>query len=187
MSFDPFAATLDEAMAHADPLAIARWGGAQQLIARREFYEQHPLDGIAICCRSDLTAPEWLARAYLRGFDKVLRCEVASWDSAFGVPVPKGTNLARARARRRMRVAIWNDVLATVQSCPNRPLNEVIEAVGRKHGAGRTLADDLYREAIKMMGFGAAKLRRAAAGRSVGTTADLPARTRKLAGIQHKR
>jgi hypothetical protein len=104
MTFDPFTATLEEAKAQpdawADHGAVLRWGAAQQINSDREELEKSPIDGVARCVRAGLVAPNWLAYAFLRQYGKVLRCEVASWDEAFGPPFAPGKHLSTYRLQR---------------------------------------------------------------------------------------
>jgi hypothetical protein len=104
MTFDPFISTLEEAKAQPDAWAehgaVLRWGAAQQINSDREELEKSPIDGVARCVRAGLVAPNWLAYAFLRQYGKVLRCEVASWDEAFGPPFAPGKHLSTYRLQR---------------------------------------------------------------------------------------
>ena len=82
--FDPFTATLAEAKMQPDPYAIHRWGAAQLILAKRAYFERHPIEGVSSCVRHRLVAPDWLAGLFIRQYDKVLNCEVLTWDEAFG-------------------------------------------------------------------------------------------------------
>jgi len=182
-AFDPFTATLEEAQAQPDANeprgAVWRACGAHMLMERRAYYEANPLDGMAVCAVHDLVAPDWLARAYLRGFRTVVNCEARSWDEAFGAPFPKGTNIAAARRARRNRVAVavaFSDIL---QRDPSRPVDKALwEEIGARIGEGATRAEELYREALRM---------------GAGLTAEQvrgplrPAKSRKLAGVRRRR
>ena len=182
-AFDPFTATLEEAQAQPDANeprgAVWRACGAHRLMERRAYYEANPLDGMAVCAVHDLVAPDWLARAYLRGFYAVTTCKARSWDEAFGAPFPKGTNIAAARRARQNRVAAalaFSDIL---QRDPTRAVDKMLwEEIGTRIGEGATRAEELYREALRM---------------GIGRTADQirgplrPAKSRKLAGIRRRR
>ncbi len=104
MTFDPFTATLEEAKAQPDAWAehgaVLRWGAAQQIARDREDLEKNPIHGVAKCVRAGLIAPDWLAYAFLRQYGQVLRCEVASWDEAFGTPFAPGKHLSTYRLQR---------------------------------------------------------------------------------------
>lgn len=103
--FDPFTATLEAALAqpdaHDEHGAVLRWGAAQGILRDRTDLEKYPIDGIARCVRAGLLAPEWLAAAFLRQYGKVLRCEVPTWDDAFGPAKPAGVHLSTLRLRRK--------------------------------------------------------------------------------------
>jgi hypothetical protein len=209
MAFDPFTATLEEAQAYEEELLAGKSGvlirgpvlqacAAHELVERREFYEENPLDGIAVCAIHDLVAPHWLAAAYLRGFRAVANCRVGSWDEAFGSPVPKGRQVAAMRRDRLRRPAIWNLVIDFTQRFPEEPLERLWEAFdvahaggtqesletaaefaesAREMGCGSTVAQRLYAEACRQMGFGAADVRQ-----RMGWPPIVPAKFRKAAG-----
>lgn len=104
--FDPFTATLAEAKAQPNPYAmrgpIHRQVVAQRIIDKKLHFEAHPLDGIAVCIRHDLVAPNWLAMAFIRQYDKVLNCEVDTWDEAFGsAHMSSGRHLSTLRLERK--------------------------------------------------------------------------------------
>ena len=105
--FDPFNATLAQAKAQPDPYSmrgpVHRWGAAQMLIENRAHFESCPIEGVAFCVRHGLVAPDWLADLFIRQYDKVLRCEVGTWDEAFGSAHEPGKHLARLRLRRNYR------------------------------------------------------------------------------------
>lgn len=185
--FDPFTATLDVALARPDAYAtrgaVWQWGGAQLLLGRREFYERHPLDGMAVCALHDLVAPDWLARAFLRGFYAVTNCRARTWDEAFGPAFPKGTNLAskrRARINRGKAALAFSDIL---RRDPQRAVDKGLwEEIGKLIGEGATRAEELYREALRMgMALSADAVRR---GR---VHEPKPAKLGKRAGVRRKR
>lgn len=206
MAFDPFLATLAEAMAepnaHAAPDgAIAQFAAAQELLSRSEFFERNPLDGVAICMRAGLIAPDWLARAYLRAWRKVVGCQVGSLDEAFGAPFPKGKQLAAMRRRRVARVRIANVVSDLLSTHPEASLKELwaaasatgseasdgpIGQAARRLGVGKTEAEELYKEAVaRGIAHDAAFIRK-----SLGHPAkppSRPAKSPKVAGLRKKR
>ena len=103
--FDPFTATAAEAIAlpekldHTDP--AMQQAMAQSIIEKKEYFEKNPIRAIGICVRHELIAPDWLAKAFLRQYEKVLFCKVASWDDAFGAPHPSGVHLSTLRLKRK--------------------------------------------------------------------------------------
>lgn len=193
--FDPWTATFEEAEAAqrdypgpTDPDApIFQWAGAQrislQLRPRVEAGDGNAaMDAVSQCLRRGLVAPDWLARKFLRCYDQVLNCRVGSWDEAFGPPFPKGKQLARMRFNRHARFAVSNAVLDAIQRDPHRPIDAgLFEEVGRQVGAGKTLAEELYREAVAMGAVDAAEVKKRLL--SPGN----PAKSRKLAGISRRR
>ncbi len=117
-------------------------------------------DGFAVlacvrtCGTSGLTMPDWLVSAFNRKYDAVLDCRASSWDDpkAFGAPYPKGTNLNALRKRRIGRLRMWSGVVQAVQT--GQKVNKIFfERLGEPYGYGKTLAEELYREALKINGL----------------------------------
>jgi len=95
--------------------------------------------------------PEWVSKAFIRGYDQVLTCSSGSWDDVFGRPYKKGAHLSRMRQARAKRLAVWSRVNAAVHR--NEPINrELFESIGRDLGIGKTRAEELYAEAKNRLG-----------------------------------
>lgn len=185
--FDPFLATLEQALARPDADAtrgaVWRWAGAQELIESRAFYEANPLWGIAKCAVHDLVAPDWLAIAYLHRFRSVTHHHVRTWDEAFGPAHPKGKNMAAARRAMLNRPKVALLFRDTLQRDPLRPVDKALwDEIGTAVGEGATRAEDLYREALQSgMATSASAIRQRA-----GVSTRRPAKFRKLAGLQKR-
>lgn len=207
--FDPFTATLEEAQALENRLLAGRDGplirgpvlrtcGAHELIERRAFYEAGPLNGMAHCAMYDLIAPDWLACAYLKGFEAVASCRAKSWDEAFGSPFPKGRQLPAMRRDRLNRTRVWLLVIDFVKRFPSEPVERLweafdlsnaprkVESLGieatiaqrvREMGIGSTKAQELYAQACLKSGFDHNDVRR-----RNGWPPIVPAKFRKVAG-----
>ena len=177
-AFDPFASTLSEATAQTGPMAFARWGNAQLLLARREHFEADPLAGVYLCAQHGLPMPDWLADAYCRAYERVMCAEVASWGEAFGEPWPKGTQLRRVQIRNQRRGRIFRDVLAALVADPSTALDDALfERIGITNDVGKTLAKELYAEAVRQFGYGGARTK--AAMRKAASFGKLAAMKRK--------
>jgi hypothetical protein len=169
-AFDPFAATLEEALAQADADepqgAVQKFLYAQALCENQEFYEENPLDGIAWCCVAGITPPDWLARSFLQRFRRASQACVPSWDDAFGAPWPKSTQLAAIRRRKLQRVRIANLAAEFERQHPDLPMSALWSLFGpaarrragvcdhivnraRRLGVSRSVAQELYAEAVK--------------------------------------
>ncbi len=199
--FDPFTATLEDALAQPDAYAaqrgaVIRWGGAQQLIHGRERYERYPLDGIAVCAIHALVAPDWLARAYLSSYRRYR--DGKSTTEAFGAPFKKGTQVAAMRHRRLERVRVANVVAEFVSRYPSESVDDLYAAGGAtgsnratghlgefaaRLGVGKTKAAQLHSEAVRMGITVSVDELRAALAWPRSTTAKSP----KLAGVRRKR
>lgn len=156
-----FAKAIEEAMAEtdaalaadptrsiADPtLPIYRLNAAYELAKEEKRFaagDRNALLGaIRICANHDLVMPEWLARAFIRSYDKVLRHDVGSWDDAFGRPLPKGKHLNAARKKRNKGFSAWIRVRQLHDQ--GRAIDEqLFEDVGKELGLGKTLVSEYY-------------------------------------------
>jgi hypothetical protein len=96
---------------------------------------------LRVCANHDLVMPEWVSRAFIRGYDKVLTCRAGSWDEAFGAPYPKGFHLVGtrkrpgARDRRGHRATLGGDQAlaggARAQESERREMTNTKPAKGR--------------------------------------------------------
>ncbi len=101
------------------------------------------LAAIHICATHCLVLPEWLAKAYISEYDKVLRHEVGSWDDAFGRPFPKGKHLNAARKKREKAGEVWHRVRQLHDQ--GRPIDEALfEEIGKEFALGKTLVSEYY-------------------------------------------
>lgn len=135
----------------ADPtLPVFQFVARNDLLMEKARYEAGDknalLGAIRICANHDLVMPEWLARAFIRGYDKVLNHKVGSWDDAFGRPLPKGKHLNAARKKREKGPAAWLEVQRMVKE-EDRAIDDLLfEDVGKKLGLGKTLVSEFYYE-----------------------------------------
>lgn len=109
---------------------------------------------ICICGTHGLVMPDWLARAFNARYLSVANFAIKrnSWDEAFGTPYPKETTIAAQRKRRTGRYAMHNAMCDAVMR--GRSVSkELYGELGRKFGYGETLAYELYREAIDVLGL----------------------------------
>lgn len=98
---------------------------------------------IRICATHNLAMPDWVARAFIRSYDDVLRCAVSSWDDAFGRPTPKGSHLNARRKRRLFAPLVRMEVARLHEG--GAPIGEAMfEQVGKKFGLGKTLTASFY-------------------------------------------
>ena len=194
-TFDPWAATFDEAQAaqvvtqveasYLQPLF--QWAAAQRVTSARAACEGGDgfsvMECIHLCAWHGLVMPDWLAGDFMRRYRLVNHAKVGSWDKAFGLPYPKGTQLSRIRFRRRARLAIHTDVLRAIQFDPNRPIDEgLFGEIGAKHGAGKTQAEELYRQALNLGLPNVAEVKRELTAQS-----RRPAISKKLPGTKIRR
>jgi hypothetical protein len=160
--FDPWTATLDEAMAaqsvwYGNGIGrepIFQWDAARQVEARQNAVVGG--DGFAVlacirtCVTNDLVAPEWLAYAFNAHFDKVLNCRVGSWDAAFGKPYP-GKHLRNLQQRRKLRFDVLDRIRDILKTESKTAVDETLFAqVGREFNIGKTLCGEMYYEAKRL-------------------------------------
>jgi hypothetical protein len=129
----------------ADPTGpFSQWAALHRLddleAAYRAGDEGALLAAVRDCACHQLVMPDWLVRAFVGRYDKVLTCRVGSWDDAFGRPFPKGRSLAAARKRRAKRFA-------------------VVLAVRRLHQQGRAIDEGLFAEAGQALAISGATAR----------------------------
>lgn len=149
--FDPITATFEDADAQPDRRAAIRGVKGEEILRRRrDYFSNAPMDGMAVCARFGIAAPEWLATAFLRRFDMVLNFEVRSWDAAFGLPRQKGINLARARQRRKVMGPLAKLFAEHMNRYPDTAVDKVLwEYLGERVGVSATTAEEIYREALR--------------------------------------
>lgn len=144
---------------------VFQWAALNSIEAERLAIEGG--DGFALlgavrkCANHYIAMPEWLARAFIARYDRVLNCHVDSWDDAFGRPYPEGAHLNRLRKHRQNRLAVHNAVLNAVSNNPEVAIDEKLFArVGKPLALGKTLTQKLYYEACHQLGYGAADIRK---------------------------
>lgn len=142
----------------ADPtLPFWRWAAHHALVALQGRFERGDkmalLAAIRECANHDIPLPMWASKAFIHGYDRVLKGHASSWDAAFGRPYPKGTHIANLRNRRKLRFRVWNMVSEIRRREPETPIDEALfERIGRQLGAGKTLVSELYYEVKARMG-----------------------------------
>ena len=161
-AFDPWTATLGEALAHPNAHespagALFQQITASELMLNREKFEDGSgfdvLEAVAKCAMAGLVMPDWLAKVYLKRYRAVQSCTVESWDAeqAFGRPYPKGTQISQLRRKRANRIKVISAAHRLVNSDAERPIDTAFwEEIGRAAGEGKTSAQELYAEAVRV-------------------------------------
>lgn len=169
--FDPWTATIDEAIGELDGWLrehpgeyscspVSQCNAARMIEADKASIESG--DGFAVltcirrCVTHGLVAPVWLAYAFNRRYGAVLNCLADSWDDpqAFGRPFPKGKHLNALRKARVNRFAVLNAVNEKLAFEPETAIDKsLFESVGKPLGLGSTLTEELYYQALKMTGL----------------------------------
>ena len=151
----------------ADPLASSRtdgpfwqWVALRDLDFMRQRYEDGDhsvvLQAVHRCAQRSIPLPDWVAQAFVAGYNRVVNCRAKSWDDVFGRPYPKGANLNALRKRRTIRFAVWNEVQRILMSEPDTAIDAgLFERVGKsvRLPVGKTEADKLYYQAAKVLGL----------------------------------
>ena len=110
------------------------------------------LQAIRKCANNDLIMPDWVARNYIKRFDLVLNCKLASWDEAFGRPYPKGVHISKKRQRRLLRLQVYNRIQRIRDTDESIAIdNELFDRVGAEFGIKKSLCNELYYEAKRML------------------------------------
>lgn len=106
---------------------------------------------IAFCGHQQIPMPEWAVAAYFAAMNRWWTLDCASLDDAFGVHFPKSKHLAAARKKRRLQLAVYDDVEASKAS--SRGISASLFAeVGKRHAIGKTLAEKYCYSAKRMLG-----------------------------------
>lgn len=136
-------------------IKLSRQVQAQKLESWRTYFEAGDrvalFSALRTCAKHNIPMPEWVSRAFISGYDKVINGDVASWDEAFGAPYPKGVHLSRIRQARLKRSAVWMEV-AEERKLGSSINRELFERVGKKLGLGKTRAEELFYEVCRLVG-----------------------------------
>ena len=109
------------------------------------------LAAVRKCAAADIAMPDWLANAYCERYDRVLSARAGSWDDAFDRPYAKGKQIGRVRADREDRLRVYLAVREALLSEPRPAVDEqLFEGIGVQLGIGKTRANRLYYEAVKL-------------------------------------
>lgn len=136
-----------------DPtLLLYQWSAAHDLDRIKENFETGDQFAMMLalrkCANHDLPMPEWLSRAYIAAFDKVLNYHSGSWDEVFGKPLKKGQHLSTLRTKRTKTMPVYNRCVELVKN--GHPKNrDLFRKVGEEFGVSRTIAENMYREVKK--------------------------------------
>ncbi len=141
---------LPQAEMHKPNAPIFRWQAMRWLEAyEKEFKKQKNgfavLAGVRVCAQADLIMPDWLARAFVARYNKVLNCHVGSWDDAFDRPYPKGVHLSALHKRRHKKIPAYIAVKKYLEENPEAAINKkLFNAIGKSLGLGGTLVGEYY-------------------------------------------
>ncbi|MBA2588725.1 MAG: hypothetical protein H0U98_08890 [Alphaproteobacteria bacterium] len=104
------------------------------------------LKAIRICANRDLVMPDWVARAFISRFDRILNTKADSWDEVFGRPHPKGQTAVKLHKRRSLRAQVFDRVQQLHEANPKRwPISDgTFEQVGEEFGIKKTQCNKLY-------------------------------------------
>lgn len=135
---------------------LSKWDAIQRIEnCRKQFTEGDQgalMAALRVCACHEIAMPDWLATAFIKAYDQVLNCREKSWDVVFGAPFPKGTNIKARRKERTLRFAVLREVRRIRDRYPDRAINaDFFEEVGEKFNIGKTLAEEFYRSALKII------------------------------------
>lgn len=120
---------------------------------RKKFENGHRaalISAMCWCAMQQIAMPEWVAAAFLRATREWYGCRVRSLDEAFGVQLPKGTQLAALRKKRDLQHGVHADISSLHKA--GRPINKTLfREVGARYGIGATLCEEYYRSAHAKM------------------------------------
>ncbi|MGQ7816817.1 hypothetical protein ACUTAH_14325 [Metapseudomonas furukawaii] len=112
LNFDPNW-TADEAMragAEGPMSPFHRWAAWHMAIEYQAAFESgrkaNLFNALQLCASHGLPMPEWVAKAYLKGFHRWNSYDAPSLDEAFDVKLPKGAHVGRLKKERKLRLAV---------------------------------------------------------------------------------
>jgi hypothetical protein len=149
----------DPARSDADPtLPLFQFFALRTIERERARFEAGDrmalLAAIRKCANHDLVLPAWVAKAYIKAYDRVLTCRAKSWDDAtvFGKPYPKHAHLNALRKKRNLPLAVWLAVRRILDSEPNTRIDRsLFERVGAnlRPPIGHSDAAEFYYQAVR--------------------------------------
>lgn len=128
---------------------VAQWDALHSLATEQKAFadgdKRAAMHAVYLCCSHDLPIPDWAAKAFITGYQKVLGCNVATWDEAFGPPFRKGFRIHDARKRREQWPQIGPAVVKAILE-DRMPIDPgLFEQVGERLGIGaRQVRDTWY-------------------------------------------
>jgi len=134
-----------------------RWAAHHDLAERCKLFESGDvfqlMHAIRICANHDMPLPEWVSRAYISAYDRVVSAQAKTWGDVFGQPYPKGIHLNAVKKRRNLIPAVWVAVRSILDMEPGTPIDGMLfERVGKKLNIGKSQAAEFYYEAKRRYG-----------------------------------
>jgi hypothetical protein len=138
-----------------------RWDALLMLDTYKSAFETGDkfalLTAINTCARHDLVLPDWVSKKFRRAYMKVIQLKAGSWDDVFGSPYGgkfKTKNRQdQARRRREARIPIFLEIIKLSRS--GTPIDDDLFAeVGKRHGVGKTVCNQLYTSVKKSLSQG---------------------------------
>ncbi len=90
--------------------AFHRWAAWHLMLEYQAPYEAgrnvNLFAALRLCACHDLPMPDWVADAYVRGYQRWNSYDAPSLDEAFGVKAPKGSHIARLRKHSKLRLIV---------------------------------------------------------------------------------
>ena len=108
------------------------------------------MEALLKCSLLKLPMPEWVAEAYQDGYRKVTTYQVRSWDDAFGIPHPKGTDLKANRKKLQIGGKIFQAAREMIESGTPTDL-ALFELIGTQFNVSCSYARDAYYEHLNRL------------------------------------
>jgi hypothetical protein len=90
-----------------------------------------------------LPLPAWATVDFVERYDAVLTARASSWDTAFGPPFEKGTQLLAIRRRRTLAMKAYRRVNAMVEA-DEVPIDLAFQRVGHELGVSDSVVRDYF-------------------------------------------
>jgi hypothetical protein len=134
----------------------AQWRALQELDALEQRFLAGDRYALALalrdCAAHALPMPDWVADAYIRGFDAVHTYQADSWEQLFGPVIPKGKHLLKLRREFEQSIAVYLEVQRRHEQGGREPIDDALfESVGEKFDLGKTTVAKYYVEEKRRM------------------------------------
>jgi|GEM_PF-1120627 len=131
-----------------------RWHALKRIDGYQIRYDEGEkfvlLLSIGICAEFNFIMPEWVADAYLKSLDPILRYQCNDLNEAFGSPTPKGTNIQATRKKYELEGLVYLYARDAILKDPQRTIDAgLYDEIGKKFHISKTTVQEYCKSVIK--------------------------------------